>query len=98
MEKDYLPKKDWVERNKIVIDTVLKDRQTSFLYFCSHVIPYNGVEYLYFSSYDFKDIVICVQVEKNGEYFVRKIVEEPEWNIALELFKTNYGKKASNEF
>jgi len=97
MEKECLPEKGWVERNKIVIDTVLKDRQTDFLYFCSHIIPYNGIEYLYFSSYDFKDIVICVQVEKNGDYFVRKIVEEPERVIALELFKKNYGKKANNE-
>jgi len=98
MERGYLPEKDWIKRNRILVDAILKNRQTDFLYFCSHIIPHNSIEYLYFSSYDFKDIVICIQVEKNGEYFVRKIVEEPEWNIALELFKTNYGKKASNEF
>lgn len=92
MEEKYFPKQGWVKRNRVIINDVLNDDRTGFPFFCSHIIPYNNFEYLYFSSFDFESVMFCVQVNQDGVNYLKVLDGGPEQDFAFKLFKDRYGE------
>ena len=93
MEEKYFPGKGWEKRNKIIINDVLNDKRTGFPFFCSHVIPYDKFEYLYFSSFDFNSVVFCVQINQGGINYLKVLDNGPEQDFAFRLFENKYGEE-----
>ncbi len=56
-------------------------------FLCVYKAPYEQFEYLYFSSFDFKDTIFAVQTNMNGQNYVKILDKKPEKIFALRLFK-----------
>ena len=56
-------------------------------FLCVYIVPYKQFEYLYFSSFNFKDTVFAVQTNMNGQNYVKILDKKPEKIFALRLYK-----------
>lgn len=56
-------------------------------FLCVYKTPYKQFEYLYFSSFDFKDTVFAVQINMNGQNYVKILDKKPEKIFAHRLYK-----------
>ncbi len=56
-------------------------------FLCVYKVSYKQFEYLYFSSFDFKDTIFAVQTNMNDQNYVKILDKKPEKIFAFRLYK-----------
>jgi hypothetical protein len=91
MDKEEENKKvlcsEWTITEPIRIDDICILESTEQEFLCSKIIPYEQFEFLYFGSFDFKDILFAVQYKNNDKYYVKVLTGEPEQKYAYNVYK-----------
>ena len=78
---------EWTIAEPVKLDDIIILESTGQEYLCSKIIPYEQFEYLYFGSFDFKDILFAVQYKKNDKHYVKVLTGEPEQKYAYNVYK-----------
>ena len=78
---------EWTISEPIELDNICVLESTGQEFLCSKIIPYKQFEYLYFGSFDFKDILFAVQYKKNDKYYVKVLTGESEQKYAYNVYK-----------
>ena len=78
---------EWSITEPIELDDICVLESTGQEFLCSKIIPYEQFEYLYFGSFDFKEILFAIQYRAGEETFVKILTEEPEQRYALNVYK-----------
>ena len=83
---------EWTITEPIELDDICILESTEQEFLCSKIIPYEQFEYLYFGSFDFKDILFAVQYKLDGKNYVKVLSEKPQQVFAFNLYKKENGK------
>ena len=83
---------EWTITEPIELDDICVLESTGQEFLCSKIIPYEQFEYLYFGSFDFKDILFAIQYKENDKNYVRVLTEEPHQIFAFDLYKKEVRK------
>lgn len=78
---------EWTIAEPIELDDICVLESTGQEFLCSKIIPYGQFEYLYFGSFDFKDILFAVQYKQDEKTYVRVLTDKPEQVYAFNVYK-----------
>lgn len=78
---------EWTITEPVKLDDIFILESTGQEYLCSKIIPYEQFEYLYFGSFDFKDILFAAQYKLDGNNYVKVLSEKPQQVFAFDLYK-----------
>ena len=78
---------EWTITDPIELDDICVLESTGQEFLCSKIIPYEQFEYLYFGSFDFKDILFAVQYKIDNKNYVKVLIEKPEQKYAYNVYK-----------
>ena len=78
---------EWTITEPIELDDICVLESTGQEFLCSKIIPYEQFEYLYFGSFDFKDILFAAQYKLDGNNYVKVLSEKPQQVFAFDLYK-----------
>ncbi len=82
IDPEWKPINTPIELNDVCIVSPLEQE-----FLCVYIAPYEQFEYLYFSSFDFKDTIFAIQINMNGQNYVKILDKKPEKIFALRLYK-----------
>lgn len=83
---------EWTIAESVKLDDIFILESTGQEYLCSKIIPYEQFEYLYFGSFDFKDILFAAQYKLDGKNYVKVLSEKPQQVFAFDLYKKEVKK------
>ncbi|MCR5700426.1 MAG: hypothetical protein K6G49_03320 [Candidatus Saccharibacteria bacterium] len=78
---------EWTITEPIELDDICVLESTGQEYLCSKIIYYKQFSYLYFGSFDFKDILFAVQYRKDEKNYTKVLTDKSEQAYAFNVYK-----------
>lgn len=79
---------EWAITEPIKLDDICILKSTGQEFLCSKIIPYEQFEYLYFGSFDFKDILFAVQYKMDDQNYTKVLAKKSQQKFAFNLYKS----------
>ena len=83
---------EWSITEPIKTDDICVLESTGQEFLCSKIIPFEQFEYLYFGSFDFKEILFAVQCRLDGKNYLKVLSEKSQQEFAYNLYRTEVKK------
>ena len=77
---------EWSITEPIKLDDVCVLESTGQEFLCSKIIPYEQFEYLYFGSFDFKEILFAVQCRVENVNYAMVLSKKVQQEFAFKLY------------
>ena len=77
---------EWSVTEPIKMDDICVFESTGQEFLCSKIIPYEQFEYLYFGSFDFKEILFAVQCRVENVNYAMVLSKKVQQEFAFKLY------------